>query len=112
MVDKTQYKKGVMGFDQMAVGLGVLAIVVAMVLVVLTQVMAIGTIAGVPVNASNLSEGYTTAPNTFANTSLNSAITAIALYGNFFSILVILGIFVGIIGLLYMVTRGTGQDGA
>jgi hypothetical protein len=36
----------------------------------------------------------------------------LALYGNFFSIIVILGIFVGIIGLLYMVTRGTGSGGA
>jgi len=87
---KTKYKKGVMGFDQMAVGIAVLAIVVAMVLVVLTQVKAAGT------------------STTASNTSIDAGITALALYGNFFSIIVILGIFVGIIGLLYMVTRGAG----
>jgi beta-lactamase regulating signal transducer with metallopeptidase domain len=91
-----KYKKGVMGFDQMAVGLGVLAIVVAMILVVLTQVRSVSTIDA----------------NTNANTTITSAITAIALYGNFFSIIVILGIFVGIIGLLYLVTRGTQGGGA
>lgn len=85
-----------MGFDQMAVGLGVLAIVVAMILVVLTQVLNVSTVGG----------------NTNANTTVTSAITAIALYGNFFSIIVILGIFVGIIGLLYLVTRGTQGGGA
>jgi hypothetical protein len=96
MTEKTKYKKGVMGFDQMAVGLGVLAIVVAMILVVLTQVLNVSTVGG----------------NTNANTTVTSAITAIALYGNFFSIIVILGIFVGIIGLLYLVTRGTQGGGA
>ena len=34
-MENKKYRKGVMGFDQMAVGLGVLAIVVAMILVVL-----------------------------------------------------------------------------
>jgi len=96
MTDKTQYKKGVMGFDQMAVGLGVLAIVVAMILVVLTQVRTVSTVDN----------------NANANATITAALTAIALYGNFFSIIVILGIFVGIIGLLYMVTRGTGGGGA
>jgi len=95
-METTKYKKGVMGFDQMAVGLGVLAIVVAMILVVLTQVLNVSTVG----------------TNTQANTTVTAALTAIALYGNFFSIIVILGIFVGIIGLLYMVTRGTQGGGA
>ena len=69
-MENKKYKKGVMGFDQMAVGLGVLAIVVAMILVVLTQVQAVSTVSG----------------NTQANTTIASAVTAIALYGNFFSI--------------------------
>lgn len=85
-------KKGMMGFDQMAVGLGVLTIVVAMILVVLSQVQAVDVVD----------------ENTSANATVTSAITAVALYGDFFSIIVILGIFVGIIGLLYLVTRGSG----
>ena len=88
-----QDKKGVMGFDQMAVGIAVLAIIVAMVLVVLTQIKA-------------------TSSSTDANTTISSGITALALYGNFFSIIVILGIFVGIIGLLYIVTKGSQGGGA
>jgi hypothetical protein len=90
MQNKT--KKGMMGFDSMAVALGVLAIVVAMILVVLTQVLNVATVGG----------------NADANATITSAIDAVALYGDFFAIIVILGIFVGIIGLLYMVTRGTG----
>ena len=89
---KSKHMKGVLGFDKTAVGLGVLAIVVAMILVVLTQVLAVGTVGG----------------NTEANATITSAITAVALYGDFFSIIVVLGIFVGIIALLYMVTRQTG----
>lgn len=85
-------KKGMLGFDKTAVGLGVLAIVVAMILVVLTQVLNVSTVGD----------------NTDANATITSAISAVALYGDFFSIIVVLGIFVGIIALLYMVTRQTG----
>ena len=95
-MNNVKYKKGVMGFDQMAIGIGVLCIIVAMVLIVLTQV---GNVSSVDTN-------------TQANATINAAITGLGLYGNFFSIIVILGIFVGIIGLLYMVTRGTGGGGA
>ena len=84
-----------MGFDQMAVALGVLTIVVAMILVVLSQVQAVDVVD----------------ENTEANATVTAAITAVALYGDFFSIIVILGIFVGIIGLLYLVTRGSGGGG-
>jgi beta-lactamase regulating signal transducer with metallopeptidase domain len=84
-----------MGFDQMAVGLGVLTIVVAMILVVLSQVQDVDVVD----------------ENTEANNTVTAAITAVALYGDFFSIIVILGIFVGIIGLLYLVTRGSGGGG-
>lgn len=93
---KTKTMKGVLGFDTMAVSIGVLAIVVAMILVVLTQVLNVSTVGG----------------NTNANSTITKAITATALYGDFFSIIVILGIFVGIIGLLYMVTRGAGGGSA
>ena len=94
-LSKGKGKKGVLGFDQMAVGLGVLAITVAMILVVLTQVL----------NVSTVGDDAT------ANATITAAIAAIGLYGSFFAIIVILGIFVGIIGLLYMVTRGQGSGG-
>lgn len=91
---KQKTKKGLMGFDQMALGLGVLCIVIAMVLVVLTQVQTIDIVD----------------ENETANDTVSAAVDAVALYGDFFSIIVILGIFVGIIGLLFMVTRGSGGN--
>ena len=98
-----------MGFDQMAVGIGVLTIIVAMTLIVLSQVASIENVGWVWTDASNHSKGVT---ELTSNDTIQAGITGLSLYGNFFSIIVILGIFVGIIGLLYMVTRGTGQNGA
>jgi len=81
-----------MGFDKMALGIAVLTVIVAMVLVVLTEVQEIDSIDS----------------NTNANATLTSSITAVALYGDFFEIIVLLGIFVGLIGLMYFASRASG----
>ena len=71
-MEKTKTQKGMLGFDTMAVALGVLAIVVAMILVVLTQVLNVTTVG----------------ENANANGTITKAIDAVALYGDFFSIIV------------------------
>ena len=84
-----KYKKGVMGFDQMAMGVAVLAIVVAMVLVVLITMSNTATIVFTYADPTNLSSAKTA---TTANTTFTQAISGLSLYGSFFSIVVILGI--------------------
>lgn len=100
-------KKGMMGFDQMALGLGVLAIVLVMTIVVLAQVQVIDVISDPVYNASGDFQYYGN-ENESAYGTIGSGLDALSLYGDFFSIIVILGIFVGIIGLLFMVTRNSG----